>query len=167
MCLKSKAILLSALFAFLSAVPLHSQSSKDLILSQLTEYQTSLQIVKQQVAESRMKISESQEKIASLQKLIDSLKQQLEDSKNTSQTMINELKKQLVESELRLTMQLEDLAKQEADSKILNQQLELLSKDCQRLQNSLRFYRNIAAITTGITLIEGVYIIGKSLGWWK
>ena len=153
MCLKSKAILLSALFACLSVVPLHSQSQKDTVINLLSECQTSLLRVK-------LEISESQKKIISLQSLIDSLNQQLTDSKNSSQIAIDNLRKQLTESESLLTKQREDLKAQEME-------LTKLSQELKQLKTLLGLCRSLGYIASGIAIGEGVYILGHCQGWWK
>ena len=153
MCLKSKAILLSALFACLSVVPLHSQSSKDTAINLLSECQVNLLKVK-------LEISESQKKIASLQSLIDNLNQQLTDSKNNSQIAIDNLKKQLAESENLLTKQREDLKAQETE-------LTRLSQELKQLKALFKLSRSLVYIAGGIAVGEGIYIFGHFNGWWK
>lgn len=167
MCRNLKAILLLGLFASLLVVPLHSQSVKDQILSQIASYQTTLQIVKQQIAESQAKIASSENLIADLQKQLadsklayDNLIAQSQASSLESQQIISNISNQLEQSKTLLEMQKMDLETQKTE-------LIQLSKDCQVLQNSLKLYRSATIILSGVTLLSGGYIVGHCLGLWK
>jgi len=145
--LKRFCLMLSFLFLALSSV---YSSPKDTILEKLIDYQSSLALVKTSIQSYEQITKDLELKTSDLQK-------QLEDSKNSSQTIIDELKASLEESRQLLVRSQQDLTTQQ---EIYNQ----LSTECQRLQTLLGFYRNgfyigLAGVGTAL-----VYVVGHLAG---